>query len=65
MHDLDLIETDVIRKLRDDPPEVRWAKLMKDGPRKAHEALRRRRIALKAVAARQANQLARAGKQAP
>lgn len=54
MHDLDLIPTDIIVRLRDDPPEARWSKLQKDGPQKAAKKLKQRRAALKAVATRRA-----------
>lgn len=48
MHDLDLIPTEIIVRLRDNPPEARWSKLQKDGPQKAAKKLRvsRRPIAM-------------------
>jgi hypothetical protein len=52
MHDLALIPTDIIVRLRDEPPTANWAKLQKDGPRKAAATLERKRRARKAVATR-------------
>jgi hypothetical protein len=62
MHDLDLISTETIIKMRDRSKVVVWAKRMKDAGAKAAltrqktaEKLKRRTVALKAVETRRKN----------
>ena len=52
MHDLDLISTDTIRKMRDRPKIVDWSKRMKDAGQKAAVTRKRRAAARKAVETR-------------
>jgi hypothetical protein len=59
MHDIDLIPTDAVIRLRDEKRKPRWAKLTKDAARKAVETKRldpelMKRAAQKAVATRKA-----------
>jgi 5-methylcytosine-specific restriction endonuclease McrA len=66
MHDIDLIPTDVVIRLRDEKREPRWAKLTKDAARKAVETKRldpelMKRAAQKAVATRKARKAASNG----
>jgi hypothetical protein len=62
MHDIDLIPTDVIVRLRDEKRKPRWAKLMKDAAAKAIATKRQnpdalRQAAEKAVATRRARRV--------
>jgi 5-methylcytosine-specific restriction endonuclease McrA len=66
MHDIDLIPTDAIIRLRDEKRKPRWAKLTKDAARKAVETKRldpelMKRAAQKAVATRKARKAASNG----
>lgn len=61
MHDIDLIPTDVVVRLRDEKRSPRWGKLMKDAGTKALETKRKNpgslsAAAQKAVATRRARQ---------
>lgn len=53
MHDIDLIPTDVVKRLRDEKRTVNWAKLTKDAVVKA-VATKRRKVELMREAARKA-----------
>jgi hypothetical protein len=64
MHDIDLIPTDVVARLRDEKRKPRWAKLTKDAAAKAMATKRlkpelMREAARKAVATRKARATAR------
>jgi 5-methylcytosine-specific restriction endonuclease McrA len=66
MHDIDLIPTDVVVRLRDEKRKPRWAKLMKDAGAKAVATKRQtpdllRQAAQKAAATRRARKIARSG----
>ena len=65
MHDIDLIPTDGLVRLRDEKRKPRWAKLMKDAAQKATETKRLspgafQAAAKKAVATRRARAAAKA-----
>jgi len=55
MHDIDLISTETIIKMRDRPKSVKWSKRMKDAGKKAALRRKRRAAARKAVETRQKN----------
>lgn len=52
MHDLDLIPTEVVIRLRDEKRTANWKKLMKDAAAKAGATKRRSAIAKRAAATR-------------
>ena len=52
MHDLDLIPTDVVIRLRDEKRTVNWKKLMKDATEKAAATKKRSATAKKAATTR-------------
>ena len=65
MHDIDLIPTDALVRLRDEKRKPRWAKLMKDAAQKATQTKRldpgaSQAAAKKAIATRRARAAAKA-----
>jgi len=50
MHDIDLIPTDAVVRLRDDKRKARWSKLTKDAAKKAIATMRKTPGALEAAA---------------
>jgi hypothetical protein len=62
MHDIDLIPTDALVRLRDEKRKPRWAKLMKDAAQKALQTKRLNPAQLKEAASKAvATRRARAG----
>jgi hypothetical protein len=66
MHDIDLIPTDAVIRLRDEKRKARWSKLTKDAGKKAMQTKLQtpglmKAAAAKAAATRKARRLAAAG----